>query len=277
MGYRTILVHCDATRGTAVRLAVAVDLARRFEAHVVGLHVRQPFQAPMFSDAISALDTLYATYAKAARADEAEAKARFDEVVAGHSHSCEWRVVDGIVESTLVDASRFADLLVIGQYDPEAPASATSSDLVERVAMASERPSLIVPYIGASQAPGNHVMICWNGSREVVRAATGALPVLKRAEKVSLLLVDARKMSAVPEPAADVTRWLERHGIKVAVHHDSSDGSDIGGVLLSRAADLGVDLIVMGLYGHSRMRELVLGGASRTLLASMTVPLLVAH
>lgn len=134
-----------------------------------------------------------------------------------------------------------------------------------------------MPYIGASQAPGNHVMICWNGSREVVRAATAALPVLKRAEKVSLLLVDARKMSAVPEPAADVTRWLERHGIKVAVHHDSSDGSDIGGVLLSRAADLGVDLIVMGLYGHSRMRELVLGGASRTLLASMTVPLLVAH
>lgn len=277
MGYKTILVYCDATRGTVARLAVARDLARRFGAHVVGFHVRQPFQAPMFSDAISALDALYATYAKTARADEAETKAVFDGAMAGAELSSEWRAVDGRAEDALIDAARFADLVVVGQYDPEAPASATSSDLVERVAMASERPSLIVPYIGAGQTPGGHVMICWNGSREVVRAVSGALPLLKRAEKVSLLLVDARKLSASPEHGADVVRWLERHGVKVAIHHDSSDGSDIGGVLLSRAADLGVDLIVMGLYGHSRMRELVLGGASRTLLASMTVPLLAAH
>jgi nucleotide-binding universal stress UspA family protein len=277
MGYKTILVHCDATRGTTARLAVGRDLARRFGAHLVGLHVRQPFQAPMFSDAISALDALYATYAKTARADEAESKAVFDGAMAGGETSSEWRAVDGMVEDALIQAARFADLVVVGQYDPEAPASVSPSDLVERVAMAGERPSLIVPYIGAARTPGEHVMVCWNGSREAVRAITGSLPFLKKAGKVSLLMVDAQKMSAAPEPGADAVRWLERHGVKVAVHHDSSDGSDIGGVLLSRSADLGVDLIVMGLYGHSRMRELVLGGASRTLLASMTVPLLAAH
>ena len=277
MGYKTILVHCDATRGTAGRLRVAGDLARRFQGHVVGLHVRQPFQAPMFTDVSAAMDALYATYEAAARVDEAAALAVFNEAIGGTGLSHEWRATGGLVEEVLVEAGRCADLIVLGQYDPEAPPAATSSDLVERVAMATERPSLIVPYIGAAKTPGNNVMLCWNGSREAVRAATGALPLLRSAAKVSLLMVDPSKASAASKPGADVAQWLARHGVKATLQHDSAEGSHVGGVILSRAADRDVDLIVMGLYGHSRMRELVMGGASRTLLASMTVPLLVAH
>lgn len=275
MGYKTILVHCDATKGTPNRIRVALDVARQHGAHLVGLHVRQPFQAPMFADMTAAMDALYASYEKTANADEAAAAAVFRDLVAGGSS--EWRTVTGLAEDCLVDAGRYADLIVLGQYDPDAPLAATSSDLVERVAMATERPILIVPHIGTTRTPGSNVMICWNGRREAVRAVTAALPMLKAAVKVTLLMIDPEKSSAAAEPGAEIIQWLARHGVKADQQHDSSEGSDIGGVILSRAADRDIDLIVMGIYGHSRVREMVLGGASRTLLASMTVPLLVAH
>ena len=135
---------------------------------------------------------------------------------------------------------------------------------------------LIVPHIGVTKPPGKTVMLCWNGTREAARAATGALPILKQADKVIILLIDPRN-DGDEQPGASIARWLGRHGVKAVVQRDTAAESSVGGVILSRAADQDADLIVMGLYGHSRMREWVLGGASRTLLASMTVPLLVAH
>ena len=277
MGYKTILVHCDATRGAAGRLRIAADVARQHGAHLIGLHVRQPFQTPIFTDASAAMDALYASYEETTRTDEAAASAIFHDLVGSAGDSSEWRTVAGMADECLIEAGRYADLIVLGQYDPEALPVTTSSDLVERVAMATERPTLIVPHIGVMKPPGGNVMVCWNNSREAVRATTAALPILKAAVKVTLLMIDPQKTSAANEPGADIAQWLSRHGVKAALQHDSAEGSDVGGVILSRAADRDVDLIVMGIYGHSRVREMVLGGASRTLLASMTVPLLVAH
>ncbi|HTB38128.1 MAG TPA: universal stress protein, partial [Reyranella sp.] len=143
--------------------------------------------------------------------------------------------------------------------------------------MAGECPVLIVPYIGAARPPGKIVMLCWNDSREAKHVATAALPLLVAADKVIVLIIDPKADRSREEPGADVAVWLARHGVKVTVQRDSAADSDVGGVILSRAADHDIDLIVMGIYGHSRLRERVLGGASRTLLASMTAPLLVAH
>ena len=127
--------------------------------------------------------------------------------------------------------------------------------------------------------PAKTVMLCWNASRESARAASDALPLLRAAAKVIVLCVDPRSSAHGhgAEPGADAAAWLSRHGVKVTVQRDVAANSDVGNVILSRAADLDVGLIVMGLYGHSRLRETVLGGASRTLLASMTVPLFVSH
>jgi nucleotide-binding universal stress UspA family protein len=147
------------------------------------------------------------------------------------------------------------------------------------VALASGRPVLVVPHTAVQVAPGKTVMLCWNASRESARAATGALPLLQAASQVTVLIVD-EKAAASRESAdhgADIVRWLGGHGVKAAVQRDVADSVDVGDVILSRAADLGADLIVMGIYGHSRLREMILGGASRTLLASMTVPVLMAH
>jgi nucleotide-binding universal stress UspA family protein len=277
MGYKTILVHCDASRGTAGRLGIAVDLADRFAGHVVGLHVRQAFQAPAFTDAGPAMDSLYRTYETTMRAEEAMATAAFRDAVGNQGISSEWRVADGYVDEILAAEARVADLVIVGQAEPDSPPTATPDDLAQDIAMAAECPVLIVPYIGAAKPPGKTVMLCWNDSREAKHAAVGALPLLAAADKVIVLIIDPRASRGREEPGADVAVWLARHGVKVTVQRDSAADSDVGGVILSRAADHDIDLIVMGIYGHSRMRERVLGGASRTLLASMTAPLLVAH
>ena len=222
------------------------------------------------------MDSLYRTYENAAKADEALATAAFRDLIGSTSLSSEWRVADGLAEEVVAAHARYADLVIIGQAEPDAAATTTPPDLAETVAIAGERPVLIVPHIGVTKPPGKTVMLCWNGTREAARAATGALPILKKADKVIILLSIPGTM-ATEQPGASVARWLARHGVKAVVQRDTAADSDVGGVILSRAADQDADLIVMGLYGHSRMREWVLGGASRTLLASMTVPLLVAH
>lgn len=277
MGYKTILVHCDAGRTAPGRARVALDVADRFDAHVIGLHVRQRFEAPVVSEAQSALELLYKSYEAVTKAEEAAASAAFKGAVGASGRSSEWRVVDGDAEEALVEHGRLADLVVLGQLDPDAPAAVTPPDLVEKVALASERPLLVVPHIGAAKPPGKKVMLCWNGRREASRAATGALPFLKAADEAIVLSIDPPSTNDRGEPGADVAGWLARHGVKVNVQRDTAADSDVGSIILSRAADQDVDLVIMGLYGHSRTREMVLGGASRTLLASMTVPLLVAH
>ena len=277
MAYKTILVHCDVSRGTAGRLRIAADLADRFGGHVIGLYVRRAFQAPAFTDAGPAMDSLYRTYETTVRAEEAMATAAFRDAVGNKGLSSEWRVADGYVDEILAAEARVADLVIVGQAEPDSPPTTTSADLAEGIAMAAECPVLIVPYIGAAKPPGKTVMLCWNDSREAKHAATAALPLLAAADKVIVLIIDPKADRSREEPGADVAVWLARHGVKVTVQRDSAADSDVGGVILSRAADHDIDLIVMGIYGHSRMRERVLGGASRTLLASMTAPLLVAH
>jgi nucleotide-binding universal stress UspA family protein len=205
-----------------------------------------------------------------------KAEADFSQAVKGRKGSSEWRVADGPVDEKIVGQSRYADLLIVGQSDPQAP-EATPPDLPQYVALASGRPLLVLPYVGIEKPPGSKVMLCWNGSRESARAATEALPFLKAAGLVTALVVEPQASQEGDKSAAALETWLGRHGVKANVRRDIGADSDVGNTILSRAADYDADLIVMGLYGHSRAREFVLGGASRTILSSMTVPVLMAH
>jgi nucleotide-binding universal stress UspA family protein len=276
MSYKTILVHCDASKSVSKRLDVAAELAQRFSARLVGLHVRRPFETPVFFDGGFAMDDFFKIYEAGVKADEAAASAAFEKAVKGRHLMTEWRTADGFVDGEVSVQSRYADLVVVGQAEPEQ--TATPSDLPESVALATGRPVLVVPYIGA-KPPGKVVLLCWNASREAARAATDALPFLKAAEKVVLLAINPEASAAGhgAEPGTDAAAWLSRHGVKVSVQRDVAPDADVGSVILSRAADHDADLVVMGIYGHSRMREMVLGGASRTLLGSMTVPVFMAH
>jgi nucleotide-binding universal stress UspA family protein len=138
---------------------------------------------------------------------------------------------------------------------------------------------LIVPYVGEIKSFAQDILVCWNASREAARAVTDALPLLQRAKRVIVLSVDG---NASPgghgeSPGSDIALYLARHGVRAEAARTGSGGLDIGSVILSRAFDYSVDLIVMGAYGHSRVREIVLGGATRSLLKSMTVPVLMSH
>jgi nucleotide-binding universal stress UspA family protein len=278
VGYRTILVYCDATPKLGQRLKVAVDLARRHDALLVGLHVQEPFDVPVFSDGTAPMDILYSAYEAATKANLETAAAAFATATKGTGLQTEWRIAKGYAENELVMQARYADLAVLGQAGADIE-SATSAHVVQSVAFSSGRPTLIVPDIGVRAGPGGTVMLCWNASRESARAASDALPFLTTAQKVVVLVVDPHSTTSRQEreATADISAWLARHGVKATVQRDVASDSEVGNVILSRAADHGIDLIVMGVYGHSRLREMVLGGASRTLLSSMTVPVLMAH
>ena len=277
MTYKTIVVHCDANKKAADRLSVAAELAARFDSTLVAVHPRPPFELPSFEVGIASAP-LFEAYQKTADADQAAARTAFDTAVKGRHLTTEWRVIDSFADDALALNARYADLLVVGQADDNGIDSAPA-DMPESIAISTGRPVLVVPHIGTRTKPGKIVMLCWNASRESALAATDALPFLKAAERVIVLIVDPQKSSQAhgAEPGADVATWLARHGVKVTVQREVAADTEIGDVILSRAADYNVDLIVMGVYGHSRMRELVLGGASRTLLSSMTVPILIAH
>jgi nucleotide-binding universal stress UspA family protein len=142
--------------------------------------------------------------------------------------------------------------------------------------MSAGRPVLMVPYAGRFPDTGKRVLIAWNAGREAARAVTDAMPLLSKAQSVEVVAFgEGGDHGEVP--GADLALFLARHGVKATAARQHAPGVDIGNQILSRAADVNADLIVMGAYGHSRLRELALGGATRSVLDAMTVPVLMAH
>ena len=279
MSYKTILVHCDAARSIAARLDVAVGLAKRYQAHLIGLHARPPFRPPPLTEGGMAMEMFFRDHETALQASEATASAAFAKATKGKEINVEWRSENGDPDELVILSARYSDLVVVGQSDPEASGLPLPDDLPEAVAMATGRGTLVVPYAGVRKPPGGNILLCWNASRESARAASDALPFLKAAAQVTVLVVEPRTSASGhgAEPGADVAAWLSRHGVRVTVQREAAADADVGQVIASRAMDHGCDLIVMGIFGHSRLREMVLGGASRTMLANMPVPLLMAH
>lgn len=277
MSYKTILVHCDGGKPFAGRARLALDLARRHDAQLIGVYVRPRFEAPVFADGAIAMDQVYGIYETETKADQDATFAAYRAVVGDQADGAGWVVAEGYTDEVLAELGHAADLIVVGQREPD-PALGTPPDLPEKLSLLSERPVLVVPHIGALAPVGKNVLLCWNGHREAGRAATGALPLLQKAEKVTVLSIDPPRPEGMRQKVqADMVGWLGRHGVKAELMVDTAADTDVGNVILSRAADSSADLVVMGVYGHSRMREMVMGGVSRTVLSSMTVPILVAH
>lgn len=276
--FKDILVHLDSTAASARRLDVAASLAERSEAHLTGLHVNWLQENLYWADPYAAGAVLQA--AEEWAADEAaRTEAQFREGVAGRAIASEWRCARGPQVRTLAAHGRLADLIVVGQHDPDGEAAAETAGLAEQVALSAGRPCLVVPYIGARPALGERILIAWNGSREAVRAVNDALPFLKAAKKVHVLAIEnhVERLGRDVELPTDIAAHLCRHGVAVEAENDAAGDISIGELLLSRAADLDIDLLVMGCYGHARLRELILGGVTHTLLERTTVPLLMSH
>jgi nucleotide-binding universal stress UspA family protein len=151
--------------------------------------------------------------------------------------------------------------------------------VVEQALFSSGRPVLVVPHSGRFEAVGRTVLIGWNASREAARAANDALPLIAGAESATVLVVNPSEAPGGDgaEPGAAIALHLARHGLRATAEHVVAPQVDDGEMLLNQAADLGADLLVVGAYGHSRLRELVLGGVTRTLLRQMTIPVMMSH
>ncbi len=278
MPLHDILVQLDSTEQSGQRLRLAADLARKHGAHLTGLHVYDPMPALFVPDpsggAVIAelLEQIRADAIAAATRIEADFRERIQrEGIAG-----EWRLVEGSVPQRTALHARYADLVILGQDDPTTEEDADGVT-IEATLFTSGRPVLLVPFAGRFETLGRRVLIGWNAGREASRAVHDALPLIAGAEQVTILAVNPGDGGHGEEPGADIARHLARHGLAVTVERTAAAEIGAGDLLLNRAAEIGADLIVTGAYGHSRFRELVLGGVTRTLLRQMTVPVLMSH
>lgn len=272
MSYKSILVHIDNSKACRGPLDAAIALAQRFDAHLTGLYVIPPLPMGAYSEAgIGVIETLL----EEGKAQSAAAARAFQQSVQPTGLRAEWRTEEGPVPAHLAQHARYADLVVAGQEDPQ-DAQSTANALIAQMILACGRPSLVIPYIGAQQTLGERIVIAWNGKRESVRAVNDALPLLRGAKNVDVIAINSPTREG-DIPCADICVQLARHGVPAVAQESRAKDIDVAGELLSRAADYEADLIVMGAYGHSRFQELVFGGATRDILAHMTVPVLMSH
>jgi nucleotide-binding universal stress UspA family protein len=192
-------------------------------------------------------------------------------------HATWSEIADAPLTALSAQQALYADLLVLGQNNPAFTSSASvPSDFAETVMAASGKPALILPYVQGPFNLGETVVIAWKPSREVARAVSAALPLLKQARSVHVLSW-SRQDETVSGNRLDLNSYLRLHGVQATWHQEGAEPEALGELLLSRVFDLNADLLVMGCYGHSRAREWIVGGTSRTVLQSMTLPVLMAH
>lgn len=278
MTYKTILVHLSDEKTFEPMLEVACNLARRFEAHLIGLFVVPTFVPP------SAVEVPYSSELlevnrKAQRQIAARIKTAFEATVANQSFVGEWRCADGAgrsVGEVVFEQARCVDLTILRQGGAED--SYSQNDVIERTAFESGHPVLIVPTAGRFPTIGSKVLLAWNGRREATRAVWDALPLLQSAEQVHVLTVNPQKVAASADlPGSELAATLSRHGVNCETAHTITSELGVGDIMLNYTAENAIDLIVMGCYGHSRLRELVFGGATKNILEHMTAPVLMSH
>ncbi len=268
MHLRTLLVHVDSDDQFDARLALACAIAQAHTARVLLQYVLQPPSTGlMYADAVPAQVIQAEIAAEKERA--ANLRARIADKMASKSVAWEWRTLNGSTQEVIAKAGAVADVIVMGQ-DKEDRAS-----LVPAVALSSGRPVLCVPHSGTFLTCGRRILLAWNGTRESARAAHDALPVMQRADNVILLAAVSET-----EPCAslmDAAAHLAAHGVKIEVKRTPLGELDAGTTILNAITETGADMLVMGAYGHSRLREWAFGGATRTIMNCMTVPTLLSH
>jgi nucleotide-binding universal stress UspA family protein len=273
---KSILVHLDASPRSAVRLAYAQELARAHGSELTAVYAVMPalLTTPWVGgEAMAGAASLLADVDKLQRE---RALGIFQQAVA--KGPLAWvDASDEMLMGALLRVALYSDLLVLGQSDPADPLTGSvPPDLVPALAADSGKPALVFPSAGSYPVIGRRPLLAWKPTREAARAAVAALPWLRQAERVHLACQAGPEESAQTH-TAPLQHWLRLQGVKAGFELHSVGPGDAGEALLSLAADAGADLLVMGCFGHSRAREWVLGGASRTVLRSMTLPVLMAH
>lgn len=272
---QSILVQMDSSPRSLTRLQLASDLAVAHDASVTALYPAGPShepprkKQPLGGELVPAM--------KAMQDDRiAKVRATFDQGVAAGAQRAAWATVLGEPARAFARQALCADLLVLGQHNADEP-SELPADFAESVMLDSGKPAIVVPHIGLLAPLGGVVLVAWKESPESARALGAAMPFLRKAEAVHIATWDDPVPPSRPEAPVDVVGYLARHGVKAQLKSYGPATRELGEHLLSRAVDVGAGLVVMGCYGQSRAREWVLGGATRTLMQAMSIPVLMSH
>jgi nucleotide-binding universal stress UspA family protein len=255
MSFKTILVHVDNTERAAARIALAARIAGEHGAHLVGAAMTGFPRYIFYGSNVDITRTVLDAQLQVLIDGANDALARFEAIAAGVAGlSFERRLVDDDEGPGLASQARYADLVVLSQADPNVPLTRIAPDLPAYVMLHSACPALVAPFAGAP--------------------AAAALPLLRRARKVSLVVYNADPEQRLA--GADIALYLARHGVNVEVLREETE-YEIGFALIELAGRLDADLLVMGGYGHARFREVVLGGVTQTMLSNMTIPVVMSH
>jgi len=274
---KDIVVHLSAGTDRDPACRYALSMAEAFNAHVTGVaFAYDPPWPPALLE--GAIIDIYTTVKDDAQKKAKAAIAQFES--AAKQSQLTYQAL--LQETSLLGATdafaalaRTADLTVVKQ--PSDNDGSNEFDMVETALFASGRPVLIVPYIQTAAFSLGTVLCCWDGSRTSARAIADSLPLLKKAKRVEVLTVITGKFDDNDVTGADLATHLARHSINTELVRIPASDIDVANAILSHAADTNADLIVMGGFGHSRLRQFVLGGATRGMLESMTVPTLMSH
>jgi nucleotide-binding universal stress UspA family protein len=274
---KDIVVNLSVGEGAGQAGDYAISVAAAFDAHLAGLAFRYDPIVP-----VSGAGYVPAEVIEVQERDNAAAtKSAIDRFIAASARA-------GVAAEPLTLSASFAgvgdqfgrvarrfDLSIVGQAEPAT--SAVEEIIAEAALFESGRPVIVVPYIQKTPLKLDRVMLCWDGSRAATRAIADAMPLLKRAGRVEVVIVAHERGKEDEIEGADMAEHLARHGLNVEVKRTVASNVDVADVILSHAADAGSDFIVMGGYGHSRLREFVLGGVTRSIFRTMTVPVLMSH
>lgn len=294
MALKDILVGVDPSTDGEGRLKLALNLVRAHQAHITACYVMREEHGASVSPILAGMPvhsgpgTLIPPEARIANGDpafppasrEAERAEQVEELfrseLRAHGLGGEWHLLSPGETAVFIDLAKGFDLTILGQLSPEIRSTGFRPD---EIVIATGRPVLVVPYAGAFEMVGKRVLVAWDGTREAARAVNDALPLLENAEAVTVTFIGARETTlAEHHPSIErMVHHLQRHGIPARAEETLQGDLRISDVLLSRAADLAVDLLVAGAYHHSQLREALVGGVSRELLDHMTVPVLMSH
>ena len=275
MPLHDILVHVTQSVGNKRSLEMAFELARSQSARLTGLYVRPyPVVVPVapIGGAIPIIDGLVESYRAAS--DQAEKQFRSIGEACAVPHN--WHDDDGDAAGCIAFHGRYTDLVVIGQKHPDDQMPELPGDMAALVTMGSGRPILALPFAGTLPTRFERIMVCWNATREASRATHDALSSASPGAHVDVVCIDPED---TPDriPGSDIAAHLARHGLSTKTHRVASSELNIADTILSTSADLGSDLIVMGAYGHARLLEIALGGATRSILQHLPAPVLMSH
>lgn len=276
---RRIAVHLDSDEDCARRIDIAAALARRHQARLVGIyasfrHPQDAYEGTMVTAAINAIDV------NSGLVEQQKLMTQLHEAAKRAGVVSQFRTDEALPEDILAYESRFCDVLVISQ-----PANYEFEPLLlpgflASVILTAGRPVLMLPAMGNAKPIGKRVLYCWDGGRESARAIADAAPFLHEAKELFVLVIDPHKKPQryTAQHRADLSDYCLQHQYPLPQSIERfSAGTTVGECILSAAADTGSDLLVMGAYGHSRLRQAILGGTTRTLVESMTLPVMFSH